>query len=254
MSIGRDAGTVIVDMHCHVLVASALQPGAYGIEDLVAAMDGAGVAIAICSVMGRGPETENAFMAEAADRHRGRLYGYINLDPRDPARALEELARRAGDPRFVGIKLHSANHAYFPFSERFEPVYAAIAETRMPVLWHSGTYPTSTPLQIAAVALEHPEMPCILGHFGLTDYPAESLVAARLAANVYADTSIQTNLPLLRAFIDGVGPERLLWGSDYPLYVTEYELAKVDRLNLAPAARALVTGGNARRLYQLENP
>jgi predicted TIM-barrel fold metal-dependent hydrolase len=241
-------------MHCHVLVSSVLQRGAYGIDDLLASMDEAGVEAAICSVIGDDQMSENDLIAAASRRHPGRLYGYINLDPRDPPSALAELARRAGDPRFVGIKLHPANHAYFPFTEQLRPVYAAIAKTGMPVLWHSGTYPNSTPLQIAAVALEHPGMPCVLGHFGLTDFAAESIVAARLAANVYADTSIQTSLPLLRAFVDAVGPERLLWGSDFPLYMTGYELAKVALLELAPAARELVTGGNARRIYRLGEP
>ena len=238
-------------MHCHVIVASARQKSEYGIDELLASMDAACVEAAICSVMGDDQTSENDFIAAASERHQGRLYGYINLDPRDPQSALAELARRVGDPRFVGIKLHPANHAYFPFAERFRPLYSAIEKTGMPVLWHSGTYPNSTPLQIAAVALEHPDMPCVLGHFGLTDFAAESVAAARLAANVYADTSIQTSLPLLRAFVDEVGPHRLLWGSDFPLYVTGYELAKVALLELAPADRELVAGGNARRLYRI---
>ena len=238
-------------MHCHVIVASARQKSEYGIDELLASMDAACVEAAICSVMGDDQTSENDFIAAASERHQGRLYGYINLDPRDPQSALAELARRVGDPRFVGIKLHPANHAYFPFAERFRPLYSAIEKTGMPVLWHSGTYPNSTPLQIAAVALEHPDMPCVLGHFGLTDFAAESVAAARLAANVYADTSIQTSLPLMRAFIDEIGPQRLLWGSDFPLYVTGYELAKVALLELAPADRELVAGGNARRLYRI---
>ena len=244
----------VVDAHCHFLDASALMRGPGTLADLVAAMDTAGVSQAVCSAMLTDPLTENRAMRDACDAHPGRLWGYVNLDPRDVDGSLALLSEFAPDPRFRGVKLHPSNHVYFPWSDAIAPVMRRIEETGLPVLWHSGTYPNSSPLQIAVVARAHPRMPCILGHFGLLDYAQETFAAARLAPNVLADTSIQTGLGLLSAFVDEFGPRRLLWGSDFPLYDIPYARALPDRLRISGEDRLRVTGTNAIELFELGAP
>jgi predicted TIM-barrel fold metal-dependent hydrolase len=213
-------------------------------------MDSADVDVAVVSAIVAGPQADNDEMRAACDGFPGRLYGYINLDLRDVPGSLAELHRWAGDKRFRGVKLHPANHQYFPFGEELFPVYERIEKLGVPVLWHTGTYPTSMPLQVAWVAREFPRIPCILAHFGLSQ-AADCFPSAALALNVYVDTSANPAIPLLRAWIDRYGAERLLWGSDYPLYRAPYELARIDALAQTARERELILGSNARTLFNL---
>ncbi len=56
---------------------------------------------------------------------------------------------------------------------------------------------------------------------------------------------------MYRALVDGVGAERILLGSDHPLLDVPRYLAALDEAGLDEAARALITGGNAARLFGL---
>ena len=68
--------------------------------------------------------------------------------------------------------------------------------------------------------------------------------------NVYADTSAwpATCPDVLRRFLDTYGPEKLLFGSDYPFADPAFCLGAVRDLHLPPADEALVLAGNALRL------
>ena len=68
--------------------------------------------------------------------------------------------------------------------------------------------------------------------------------------NVYADTSAwPADQPqVLRTFLDAYGPEKLLFGSDYPFADPAFCLQAVRDLGLPPADEALVLAGNAVRL------
>lgn len=241
-------------MHTHVQRCSPLLRGSATADDLVALMDRSGVRSAVVSALGDDMPTSNDDTDAACRRHPGRLYGYVNLDPRDVSGSLAELEHRAAEPHFRGVKLHPSNHVYYPFLVPYRAVYARIEELGLPVLWHTGTYPNSLPLQIAVVARDFPGMPCVLGHFGLADGARDCFPAAALAANVYVDTSINPVIPLLDEWVARFGAERMLWGSDFPLYRMPYELAKLDHMACDEGQRALIAGGNARRLYRLDDP
>jgi len=243
---------VIVDAHCHLQPRPHLQGGAFDAKDLVAAMDRSAVDVAIVSAISGGSTSEdNRYAARAVDAHPGRILAYVNLDPSDLPGALRELDRWGEDPRFRGVKLHPANHVWFPFERAYDPLYERIQALGLPVLWHSGTYPTSLPLQIATVAMRFPGMPCILAHFGL-DLAPECFPSASLAPNVHVDLTANPAVPMMRAWLDRFGAHRFLWGSDHPLYRIAYELARVDALAPSPVEREAILAGTARALFRLE--
>lgn len=239
-------------MHCHLQSGSRLAQACADAEALVDAMDEAGVDAAVVSGIVGSLEEDNDTVEAACERYPGRLYGYVNLDPRDANGSLAELERRSESPCFRGVKLHSANHCYFPWRSEWFPIYERVEEAGLPVLWHSGTYPNSLPLQIAAVARSFPAVPFILAHFGLADVARDCLPSAELAPTVFVDMSINPILPVMREYVDRVGAGRLLWGSDFPLYSIGYELAKLDHLGCTADERDLIAGGNAQRLFRLD--
>jgi len=240
----------MIDAHCHAGSFTNYFSGDHPAEKLVAQFDETGVDCGVIAIL------DTYDMVGANDRaleickaHPGRLHGYIYLNPNHLETAIEEFERRCKDPHFKGVKLHPANDVYFPFLEGFNPLYERIAETGMPVLWHSGTPPNSHPLQIACVARRFPNMPCILGHFALSDLSWECFPAAELADNIYVDTTANPLVIVMNDWVKRFGAERMLWGSDFPFYSVAYEAQKLDHLGHSDAERALIADGNARRLF-----
>lgn len=242
---------MIVDMHAHAQSFEPVIAGRHTPDTLVAAMEGAGVDMALLSMFDRDPAVANDLTRAACERFAGRLYGYVYLNPHDVEGSVRELERCAAVDVFRGVKLHPANDVYFPFLETYHPVYARIEQLGLPILWHSGTSPNSHPLQIAVVAKAFPRVPHILAHFALADLSWECFPAAALSPNVHVDTSGNPIIPVMDEWVERFGAERMLWGSDYPFYQPAYERLKIDHLACSAADRQKILAGNARRLFRL---
>jgi predicted TIM-barrel fold metal-dependent hydrolase len=243
---------MIVDAHCHTGDFNPLFRGDHQADDLVDAHRAAGVDTGLLSIlvredMARGNEVTRA----ACDRFPGELYGHMYLNPHDVSAALAEIERCATHDCFRGAKLHPSEDAWFPYFEKYFPIYAKLEELGLPILFHSGTHPHSNPLAIAYAARDFPTIPFILGHFGLADLSWECFPAARLSENVYVDTTANPMVRVMSEWLETFGAERMLWGSDFPFYNVAYELAKVDKLGLDAPGRQLVLGGNAARIFRL---
>jgi predicted TIM-barrel fold metal-dependent hydrolase len=55
----------------------------------------------------------------------------------------------------------------------------------------------------------------------------------------------------IRQMVATLGPERVLYGSDFPFIELRYALGRVVFAGLPPEDLALVLGGNARRVLRL---
>lgn len=244
----------LIDAHAHIGdFPGFVSGGERSPEMLVAAWDVSGVDCGMISVLDPFDiPGANDRVRAACDAHPGRIYGYIYLRAPNVEESLAELERCRRWPCFRGVKLHPANDAYFPFYEGYEPVFARIEELGLPVLWHSGTYPYSHPLQIAAVASRHPGSTHILAHFGIAELSWECAPAAELAPNIVADTSINPIIGVMNDYIDRFGAHRLQWGSDFPFYHVEYERLKIQFLGRSDEDRRRIACDNAARLFGLE--
>ena len=134
---------------------------------------------------------------------------------------------------------------------------AASAQSHLPVYLHTGSFPIYRPLEtpwpvaLAHLLSEFPTLTLVCGHAGW-DAPGAALKAAADHPNLYLETSWQPPR-LLRRLCDLLGPERLLFGSDYPLYSQKRALRNA-RAAFTPAEFALIASGNAKRLLRLQAP
>jgi len=74
---------------------------------------------------------------------------------------------------------------------------------------------------------------------------------AREVANIYLETALVGMPGYIRMAVDKVGPDRVIYGSDYPTGHPSSMLANVEAANLKPADKALVLGGNLARLLRI---
>jgi predicted TIM-barrel fold metal-dependent hydrolase len=127
---------------------------------------------------------------------------------------------------------------------------AAAAHLGIPVVFHDGTPPNSSPLQIAYFAERNPEVPVVLGHGGLHDLWVEALVALERVPNLLVCPS-GTPPAFVARLIDSIGCSRILFGSDIGYGGTmnpAFQQNKIRHLGLDQAAEAAIFGGNAERL------
>ena len=237
-------------------------------DDLLAAMDDANVDIAVAVGIGwtdPGVAREsNDYLVECTARSGGRLLAFGAVNPAWGAAALSEVERCA-TAGLVGIgELHPDTQGYsIDDASVMGPLMALAKRLGMPVLTHASepvghSYPgkgTVTPDRLMRFIESFPGQPVIAAHWGggLPFYALMPEVKAALA-DVYFDTAASPFLYTPDVFTSVtriVGPERVLFGTDFPLIKHSRLLAQVRESGLSAEEQALITGGNAARLFGL---
>jgi uncharacterized protein len=153
-----------------------------------------------------------------------------------------------------GIKLHPDFQNFSIDDESMMPVYRAIG-SKLPILIHMGdeNKNSSSPSRLCNVLDRFPECTFIAAHLGGYQKWNESLELLS-DRNVYFDTSSslaflkpEESLKIIRAH----GTERVLFGSDYPMWNHTDELERFSKLNLSREERMQILYKNASSLLNL---
>jgi hypothetical protein len=160
-------------------------------------------------------------------------------------------------PGCVGIKIHPEEHEY-PIREHGESLFALAAQHDAVVLAHSGDE-RSLPADLVRFADAYPNVKLILAHLGnggaASGDPTLQVRAVQSARseNIFIDTSsARSILPgLLEWAVDEVGVERILYGTDTPLYLAAMQRARIDRADLSDDQKRDILHRNAERLLDL---
>ena len=142
---------------------------------------------------------------------------------------------------FKGVKFHADLQKFNTDDPAMLPIYRRLAQVGLPVLFHAGDsrFEYSRPQRIHTVAVEVPELICIAAHFGGYERWEEAQLCLKLP-NVYFDTcsslsflSKEDALRLLYYF----GPQRFMFGTDFPMWDHTRELERFLALGLPEADR-----------------
>ncbi len=239
-------------------------------EELIARLDETGIAAAVvCGWpwrdLGR-CRAHNDYLLDAARRWPGRVWPLAIVPPLAGAAALGE-ATRALDAGAVGIGELNADAQGFDFAtpEILAPLAALLTERGVPLLIHTSEpvghpYPgkgSATPDRVLRFVQANPELRIVAAHWGggLPFYALMPEIAAA-TRNVWYDAAATTYLYDFAIFARVaalVGPERILWGTDYPLLRQAPFLRRTRAVGLDQTALALILGENARRLFGREH-
>lgn len=238
------------------------------VETLLASMDMAGVDVAVIAAWPWRDQgicrLHNDFLAEICAREpRLAWLGIVN--PGQPG-AVEELerARRLGASGIGELNADAQGFAWEDEGALRE--VAEIATTLdFPLMAHVSEpvghdYPgkgTATPPRILAFVEQHPDLRLVAAHWGggLPFYELMPEVGLAMR-NVSYDSAASTYLyrhDIFDVVTRIVGPERVLWGSDYPVLGQRRFLQKA-REALPEVMVEPVLGGNAARVYGLRVP
>ncbi len=162
-----------------------------------------------------------------------------------------------------GIKLHPNLAKFYPNDKEVWPVYDTCAQLKLPVLLHCGRtgYKERRTLGIKLYSEDYsdiqnfeepiaafPQTRFVLCHAGALQNE-QAITIAKKYRNVWLDIHGQ-GVDRIQAMIKEVGPERLMFGSDWAFYP---EAAILLRLLLATendlTVRRMIFGDNARRFW-----
>jgi predicted TIM-barrel fold metal-dependent hydrolase len=189
------------------------------------------------------------YIAHAIARYPDRLVGYARLHPAaENAQTLLEKAVR--DYGFKGLKLHPVSTLVHPADTATHQLMRKAAELSVPVLFHCGDEPFTTPLELEYAAAAVPEATIIFGHMGGYFHTEEAIVVAQRRHNVYLETSAMPRPAMIRQAIDILGAERVLFASDGPGCNPRLEVYKVERAGLTEAEKRLIFAENILRLWR----
>ncbi len=182
----------------------------------------------------------NDYMADALKRHPDRLVGFISINPKFGEEALAEIERCAG-LGFSGIGELGPGGCGFDFEDPdFLAVLDMAEKLDLPVNIHCGEpvghkYPGKDMTSLAPLPeliKKRPNLKLILAHLGggLPFYEMNPRYK-KAFGNVrydFATNPLLYDIRILRAVIDLVGEERLLFGSDFPLLLYPSRCREAD--------------------------
>ncbi len=182
------------------------------------------------------------------------LLQWVVIDPNKP-RTCEQAAQMLDTPKCVGIKIHPEEHLY-PITEHGRAVFAFAADYRDVVLAHSSEQ-NSLAADYVKFANDYPEMRLILAHLGCgwdgdLTHQVRAIQQSR-HGNVFVDTSSARSITpnLIEWAVREIGAERILYGTDTPLYFAPVQRARIDHADLSEHDRRLILRDNAIRLLGL---
>jgi uncharacterized protein len=246
----------IFDAHTHLGTDIDGMVGIY--EDLERGMDKYGISRCFMFCLDE-PDRHPGFRAgndrtlAYAERSNGRMIPFVRLDlSEDPIGE----ATRVLDLGARGIKLHPRAQKFLLNDERLSPIFELAAARKVPILIHGGRGLPPIADDLARMVDRFPDAQLIVAHAGIADLAA---LADRLGgkAGVFFDTSVWSPLDLLGLY-RLVGPEQVVYASDYPYGQQPASLLIALRTaQLAQLTDEQVRGvlaGNANRIAAGEPP
>ncbi len=240
----------IIDFHVHVKGGDVYRR-AFTADFLLSQMDRAGIARAVIFSMSAPSRESNELTRREAEKAPDRFIPFAHVLPQEGPLAVRELERCLDGLGWRGVKLHCGEISE-PTAEVLVPVLKFCAERGKPVLIDISNRPDLA-RQIAEAV---PDCKLVIAHMGA---PRDEVMFDRFVAlglelpHIMFDMSychVPWKLP--EAF-DALGAERILFGSDAPLYHPLIELAKLAVAGLAEADLRKVLHDNAARLLGLES-
>ena len=238
----------IFDAHAHLGKWAGFDP--VQLEDHINEMDRIGIDVtAVSSLLALSGEIQrgNDRVAEAMARYPGRFIGYAHVSAAYQESMIPELDRCFANPGFKGIKLYQVGVQY---DDRvYDPVYAFARDHNAPVL--ADTWGGDL-VGLEKAAERHPEVAFFAAHAGSAFAYEEYMRKAKDLPNLYLDlTYSREHTNMIEYFVETLGADRIIWGSDVPLFSMAHQISKVLFARIPDEDKRKILYYTAARLFGL---
>ena len=264
----------IFDSHTHIYPEKIAERASAGIgdfydmpirhagtaADLIKKHKSAGVCGAlICSVATNVPQigSINDFILQSVKDSGGFFVGFASLHPDMTELELDSEINRAISNRLCGVKLHPDIQRFAADGKRAHRLFEVL-DDRLPVLLHAGDtrFDFSSPKRVARLISNFTKQRVIAAHLGgWSDWDNSILELSGKHENLWVDTcsSFYAMSPeKAKEYIRAFGEERVLFGTDYPMWNIREELELFDKIDLTQTQREKILYGNAQKLLKFD--
>ncbi len=194
----------------------------------------------------------NRALVEGAKRGT-RAHVWLSLNPMFWQQSHRVLVELGTDPIVVGVRLHPIVGRYTLDELACGNLLSAIEETGLPVLMHVENGGGSAGSRaVRATAERHPRVPFIAAHLGVSEnfHSGIDAVVQCRSGNLYLETSGLELLytRYLEFIVRNVGADRVLFGSNAPLFAPSVMSHMLELAELEADALKLVAYENADRI------
>ncbi|MHB8118815.1 MAG: amidohydrolase family protein [Methanothrix sp.] len=259
---------MIIDFHTHIYpewVAAKILPaakkklkvevpGTGAPEDLRRMMQAAGVAGSVLLPLAKGREdvsSLNDWILSVSGGKELTAFGAVHPFMQNLEAELDRLATWG----IKGVKVMPLLQEVYPDDPRCDRLFEALIKRKMILVAHAGSDPLDrqevfgTPERFARTVECYPDLRLVLAHLGglrMWDDVRRHLLPA--GGNVYFDTayvSFYMGQEEMGELIKDIGPERVIFGSDYPWEEPGRAAQIIASLGLEEAEREAVLWKNA---------
>jgi Predicted metal-dependent hydrolase of the TIM-barrel fold len=196
--------------------------------------------------------TINRFIADSCKKYPQFIgFGTLHADSENLKADIDEILSLG----LKGIKIHPDSQRFCLDDEKMMPAYNILQEARLPVLFHTGDYryDYSHPRRLVYLMQKCPNLVCIAAHFG-------GWSVFDLALEYLKDTScyldISSSMSFLgakrsRELIELYTPDRMLFGSDFPMWNPKEEYQKFMNLGFSEKDNEKILYRNAERILNI---
>lgn len=243
----------IIDGHCHVFpdklaytATSSTQifydiphTAYYGrLDTLIEQCDENNVekcVVAMVATSANQSQRLNKFLKDIINKHPQRFIGFGALHPESKTMTEDfDYLLSLGLP---GVKLHADMQKCKADSKGNMEIYDFCSQNNLPVLLHTGDtrYDNSNPNRIENILKSFPDLKVIGAHFGGWSCWEEATEKLHKYDNFYVDTCSSFYLlsdTTVKKLINKYGTDKIIFGSDYPIWSQKDELKRLFSLGL----------------------
>ena len=219
------------------------------LAELFANEDAAGIEYAVVMPSPTPAPSNRALYETACNERRAVLCCQVNPNHGDAA--FDEIRQAATDWGMKVLKIMPAIYQVHLTSPLAMRLMETARELGLVVNIHSGSE-ISHPLAIGALARRFPDVTVLMDHMGYREWVSDAIEAARDNPNLYLGTTIAAVEPstVARA-IQELGPERVVYGSNWPNVYSDLAVEALRRAKFGQATEELLFGGNLARILKI---
>ena len=258
----------IIDAHCHIYpdkIAEKASKSTGKFYDIEMLYDGkvstllkagteAGIDHYIVQSVATKPEqvsSINHFISEAVKSSGGKMTGLGTLHPdsADIKRDIDELISLG----LRGVKLHPDIQGFKLDDYRCLKIYE-LCEGKLPILFHTGDkrYDMSNPNRMVPILDIYKNLIAIGAHFGGYSVWEDAVRMLPKYPNIFVDCSssfFAMSDEEIRRMINAFGEDRVLFGTDYPMWDPKKEVDRLLSLGLSDSVYEKIFHLNAERIF-----
>lgn len=263
-------GYKVIDAHCHIYPEKIVDKAVPAtdrfydttsacrgtVSDLISVGSNAGVDMFIVQSVATTPKqvkSINEFIAFEVSQNKDKLVGLGTLHP--DSENLAEDVDHLIDLGLKGVKLHPDIQAFKIDDYRCLKIYELCEEKGLPILMHTGDnrYDYSNPNRLIPVLEIYKSLTVIGAHMGGWSIWDEASKQLYDKPNLYVDCSSSfyyLSLEKAKEIINRYGADKVLFGTDYPMWSPKSELDTFFKLELDDADNKKILSENARNLFK----